>query len=264
MEKIKAKDLRQCYLAFVGLYGAIFSEDALKIIKYYFPDITKTILYKDLSSRVDKFTRGYQVIKTTKKGYVICKEYYDFDDLNKLFSIQQDKEFYIPSTYEELLSFSDGSYWDTVNKEILDEFERYLNKRCDNPFVVTKLIYFHVRHDSLNTQGLFDMIGRFGVVFKDDNDLQKFINLYMRLCNKTKTIENRGYSPEEMLKRHPLDLSKTKLSIGPNMKDMFYDDELDVEEYLNALNDSHIPESMKESMKEELIDIIARKKNNKA
>ena len=146
---MKPKDFRNCYLSFVQLYGAIFSDDASNIIKIYFPDLKKSELINDLRSRCDKLTRGYAIIKAVKGKYVICDELYDYDDLDKLFDRQTDKPFFIPKTYEEFLKYQDYSFWEEQHKDELDGLQRFLAKRCDKPEAVTKTLFTHISRGSL-------------------------------------------------------------------------------------------------------------------
>lgn len=261
---MKAKDLRNCYLAFAELYGAIFSDEAYEIIKMYFPELKKKELLSDLKDRNSKLTRGYQVLRANHGKYVITNEMYGDEELDILFTEQADKPFYVPDTYEELLSFINGAYWFEKQSDMLDELTRYLNKRCDKADVLSVIIFYHIRSGDLDMQNIMEIMDRMGVKFKSMEDVQKFLNLYMHIANRTKIPQNRGYSPEEMRKMNPIDPHKIQLTMGPNMREMFKNGEMNPEEYYDQLMKSDLPDSIKNSMGDELLSVMNQNKKHQA
>ena len=117
---MKAKEFRMCYLAFKNLYGAIISDDAFDILKKYYPDLTKSEFNKDLKDRSTKATRDYMVYRTTDRKYLIADEFYDFEDVDKLFEKQTGKDYYIPENLEKFLFYAYDMYLYNENADLID------------------------------------------------------------------------------------------------------------------------------------------------
>ena len=79
------------YKFFANMYGAIHSDDAFLIMKRFYPSLLKKDMYKDMNSRVYRSTRGYTIYKTTDNKYVVCRDYYEFEDLDRLFEMQDNQ-----------------------------------------------------------------------------------------------------------------------------------------------------------------------------
>lgn len=272
---MKPKEFRTIYLAFSNLYGAIYSDDAYLIMKYYFPSLKKKEMYQDMKSRKDKFTRGYEVVGTTDSKYVIKADYLSFDDLDRLFAFQGDKPFYYPETFEEMESYSNSDYWFTDNKKTLDMLSDFLDKRIDvkdetkraiNVIAIIYMIRIYIESiDHLNTQQYFDLLEERGVKLKSSKDGIEFMRMFQTLNNNTRHITNRGFTPTELSNLSgPVDPSNIKLTIGPNLRKRLLEEDGAIEEYIDQIKKMDIPNLAKHSLLMEANEILKEVKSRQA
>lgn len=260
---MKQSEFRIFYLAFATLYGAIYSEEAFLIMRKFFPNLTKKEMYADIKNRSDKLTVGYWIYKCPKGKYVIGRDYYTSEELDKLFQKHTDKPFYVPKSFEDFKKYKDGSYWWEENKTLIAKMTRFLDKHTlkRNDFNYP-LVLLMIIHDSISEcvdlQEIVDCLEQRGTVFGDINEINKFAGLYQELNNHTRFITNCGFTPEELAAFYgPPDMNNIQMTIGPNMRENFYSGESNPQEYLDGLSKSDLPDSIKKSFGDELRKIIS-------
>lgn len=265
---MKSSQLRKFYLAFVYYYGAIYSDEAYKIIKGFYPDFKKETLINDLKKRVEKMTRQYMVLETTDDRYVICNEIYDDHDLDELFYQQGNKPFFVEKdldTYLDEIGLDFPKEYEDLRKHLVKNIKAD-DKKTKEQLAEIYLIMFFVKvrnslggQDALNEmiQEALDLCNYEGL-----DEAKKLIDLIAKAYNNTGMITNRGYSPMEMRKKEgPVDLSNLQIQTGDNMKNMMLDGELDAQEMLEQIRNADLPEMMKNSMIEQLEKVITMKNN---
>ena len=265
---MKSSQLRKFYLAFIYYYGAIYSDDAYKIIKGFYPDFKEETLLNDLKKRVGKMTRQYMVLETDDDRYVISNDLFNDDDLDELFYQQGNKPFFVENDLDRYLD----EFGVDLPKEY-DNLQKYLDKHIkikdkkmrEQLTDIYQLMFFTRIRNSLGGQSeINDMIQEAldlcGI--EDLNKANDLIKHIMEAYNNTPMITNRGYSPIEMRKKEgPVDLSNLQIQMDDNMKHMMLDGELDAQEMLEQIRNADLPEMMKNSLIEQLEKVIMMKNN---
>lgn len=257
---MQAKDFRKAYLYFVSLYGVIYSEDAYRILKFYFPDLKKEQLLKDLKDRATKLTREYIVVETDKKNlYVIAEPYLDYEDYDRIFKEQANKPYYYPTTFEGLCKFEPYQNWLELNDKNLTDMINYFIDRGDTNLKIielTMVLYWKVR-DQEPIEKLIEYFKDYGFEIKTQEDLAFVMSKLIPVMNNTRLRENRGYTPSELSRLMPKgDLDNTILTLGPNVRAKLKSGEINPYDYYQEVLKADMPKKMKESLLKELKDII--------
>ena len=208
--KISPKQYREFYIGCIRLYGVIDSDSAFDIFKTYYPDSIKDEFLDDLRKRLSRSSREYTIWTTKKKNfYLIVDEGLDDRGIEKLFSLQDNKPFYIPSSLDSFLKSSFYEYWEEVNKDDIDKLIAIL-KKCNCPVseLIVTLIYPFLQISSLSEKynpfdTLLDIFKRLNVSF-DEESFTNLLPIIQSLSNNTKLPCNRGFTPLE-LKQYYLD-----------------------------------------------------------
>ena len=266
MEKLKAKDYRKLYIAAVYLYGAIYSDDLHFVLKHYYPNLTKKELQNDLKARVPKFTREYAVFTTYKQNkYIITSEFNDNDDLDYLFETKKDKPTYIPPTLEDFLKYSDGFFLGEDARAYQERIFEYLTTKVktneQEAYRYILLITAGIKTNRLN-DAIQEVLGN--IKFNNENEMKSIISIINDLNNNSRMPENNGFTPKELSSLYQSDPQDMELTIGPNMKKMFYEGVLNPHQYLEELKKSNLPLKAKESFEKEIKEIIEEMNNHQA
>ena len=208
--KISAKHYYQFYIGCIRLYGVIDSDSAFDIFKTYYPKALKKDFLKDIRTRNGKYTKKYIIWTTYKKNlYLIADDWYDQKDIELIFSLQEDKPFYMPNTLEEFINCSSFEYWKILNKKYIDDLSSILSKNTKFKVESTlETIFETIRY--LSRQSRFEPLGeitnrliKWGYDF-NEQELTSVVALLQEIVNNTKMPCNRGYTPLE-LKQYYLD-----------------------------------------------------------
>ena len=192
------------------------------------------------------------------------------DEIDEIIEGRSDKDLFVPKTKEDLLKYSDESYMDNKESEYYSQLVKYLSKRSnsknkeDYAYLYASGLLLQNRIDSKidNDNNPFDSLDKMGFFIKDENDAQKFLNLYMNCANNTRMYSNKGWTPQELIQMTPkVDIDKMTLGIGDGMKKMFRDQDFDVEDALNNVRNSDLPKGIKESLINEFETILQERKN---
>lgn len=190
------------------------------------------------------------------------------EDINLIIEKRYSKPLFIPKTKEELLEFKDDLFMTPLEKSNYDELLKYLMKRRkdDEDNTCLALEYCAFLHNRIGVDDkptwFFDQYNEMGFVVKDEKDIQKLVDLWMKVANNTKTYCNKGYSPNELFKITPRNLDDLKVSFGENLKELFRNGTYNLEEELKKIKeDPQILPSMKKSIIDELQALIDEKKN---
>lgn len=274
---MKKTDFRKAYLSFARLYGAIYSEHAYQILKGYFPDLKKSVFNKDLRSRYLKCTRGYDIFTCGHQRYVITRDYYNNEDIDETFHQQGKKPFYIPDTFEEFVEYGNLGKPLLVNMEYANDLKRFIKchlkldedekNQLDKDQCSEKATYCLMRRMESETDlnDIFELTDQLKIDLSEEKAMEKFVGMIQNIMNNTRNIYNCGFTPMEMLKMSgPVDPNEIRVSIGQNMRKMFFTGEMDPFDYLESIEKSDLPSGMKESLKEEMKEIIKEIKVGKA
>ncbi len=270
---ITQKEYNDLFKAICNLYGVITSDEIHYLLKHYYEKITKREIEAQVKKVYDKPKRDYfgARIKNTRcnKFYLILDVLED-DEINEIISQRSGKELYIPKTKEELLNYVEDFYMTEKEDEYYSQLLRYLSKRTkvEEPearaYFTTLHFYANNKIDSRmnNKNNPFQDLNELGFFIKDEKDAQKFLNLYMNCVNNTKMFPNKGWSPNELLKNSPKEeLNHIKNILNEGFKGIFENHDIDVEDALENVKNSNLPEEIKESLICELESMQFNQKN---
>ena len=122
----------------------------------------------------------------------------DFDWVDHLEKNQSDKPRYVPPK-EEYLQYEwewyvDHEYWKNFRDFMCDSFGRH-----SNTFIACNEIEIAVTQThSLNK--LSEIMEEHNFMFKDEKRVQEFFNAITTVMNNTRIWENKGHTPEELMK----------------------------------------------------------------
>ncbi len=268
---MKKTDFRKAYLSFVRLYGAIYSDHAYQILKGYFPDLKKSVFNKDLKSRHLKQTRGYNILTCGHQHYVIAKEFFASEDIDETFNQQGEKPFFVPSTFEEFIQYGDATYPLLANPKYREDLQSFIKQHLifeqsedeDNPLdkdkcaeLAARCLAYQMEFDD-NIEHIIKLVEALEIDLSDDKTMREFLEIIQNIVNNTRNIYNCGFTPTEMIAMNgPIDFNDIKMTMGKNMKEMFLKGEIDPFEYLESLEKSDLPKAIKESLKQEINEII--------
>lgn len=271
-KKITKKEYQDLFKAMANLYGIIDSDEIYILFNKYYEKVLKKDIEEKLKELYEKPKRDYVAIKIIgeRNKYLLVNHYLNQDEFNEILDARENKPLYIPKTKEELLEFKKDSNMTKLEAELYNELQYFLVKRCKNEkkefhtFMVVMYLLIRNRIDCQN-ENILELLNKKDFHFKDAKDIQKFLDLWMKVVNNTKIYPNKGYSPEEMLKiSGPVDVNNLSVTLGPNMKDALFDNKMDPRKLLLELENSDLPKVAKESLKRELLNIIEKQEKNKA
>ena len=259
---MKESELRKLYLSVVNLYGFVYSKDLFKILNHYEIPYKRDQILKDLQNRSTKLTRFYCVQKM-RSFYLIINPYYSNEDYQTLCSHKQGKPMYYPKTYEDLLKYSNYGYKDEKEQEGFRNLYAFLKRHSlndDSRLEILVDMILSTLKDSLDNNAIhqvFALFDLFGFIAPDEKSLNKFLKVLQEVNNNLRIPSNNGFTPNELRKMSgPIDLNNVVLTMGPNMKENFLNGTSDPYEYLKELENSNMPQLMKDSFRNELLEII--------
>lgn len=259
---MKASDLRKLYLSVIHLYGFVYSKDLFNILKHYNVPYKREQILKDLQKRT-LVNSSYYFVQKMKSQYLIIDPLFSDEQFQVTEFQKQEKPFYFPKSYEDLLKYSDPIYKDEEEQISYNDLYRFLKRhmREDDSRLesLVRLIIYSLKYSiGSGFNEVSEILSVFDYHFENEESLMKFASVLQKVNNNLRMPSNNGYTPNELRKLHgSIDSNNTILTIGPNMKKNFLDGVSDPYEYLNSLDDMNLSPSMKESFKQELLDIIS-------
>ncbi len=263
---MKSKDFTLFYKFFANMYGAIYSDDAYLIMKIFFPSLLKKEMYKDMKSRVYLDTKGYTVYKTVDNKYVITRPSFDFDDLDQLFELQGNKPFFVPENLLGVEYYTNRDFFFDKNDDDLESFYYFLTFRLKTKKVLQPAVYniykrFDILFDSIDTpkfSKFMDILYEYKFECIEEDDINTLMRVYTNLNNNTKTITNRGYSPKE-LKELVVPETTNEVVITPDMRKRFLNNPGEAEKFLKKIRVSDLSMIEKQSLIDEINQIIEQR-----
>jgi len=214
------RDMLSCYAqAAVNLYGVISKADLVEIFNnQYTRQTTEEELYSLLLPVVLK-----------QKYYCFYKEYVvhistiaDTNYIEDILKNQREKQRYLPDK-DEFLKHVDETYLDETELPFWYRLDEYISKNSqasqDKRYeLIGELRTIALLH-ILKMDFIFELLREHNITFKNEMQLEQFMDLFMKAYNNTRTWFNNGYSPANMkykqnISPHP----KTEPSkkVGPN------------------------------------------------
>ena len=270
---ITQKEYNELFKAMSNLYGVINSDEIHYLLNQYFNKVTKREIITQLKKILEKPKRDYfvgKIINMPNKYYLI-NDFLSEEEINDVIDARGGKTLYVPNTKEDLLKYVDKDHMTEKENDYYGQLIKYLSKRNNSKnkeaYATSYVMYLHSKNrvdSKITNKNPFDLFEKMGFFVKDKNDAQKFLDLYMKCTNNTKMYQNKGWTPQEMIKMTPkVDVNEITLGIGDGMKKMFRDQNFDVENALNQARNSDLPKGIKESLINEF-ELILNERKNKA
>lgn len=270
---ITQKEYNELFKAMSNLYGVINSDEIHYLLNQYFNKVTKKEITTQLKKLLEKPKRDYFVAKIINmpNKYYLINDFLSEEEINDVIDTRGGKTLYVPKTKEDLLKYVDKDYMTDKENDYYGQLIKYLTKRNNSKnkeaYATSYVMYLHSKNrvdSKITNKNPFDLFEKMGFFVKDKNDAQKFLDLYMKCTNNTKMYQNKGWTPQEMIKMTPkVDVNEITLGIGDGMKKMFRDQNFDVENALNQARNSNLPKGIKESLINEF-ELILNERKNKA
>ena len=147
--------------------------------------------------------------------WVIYKEVLPQGLYNKIKESQEDLEYYIPEQ-EEILDYTEHGY--PSRDACCRKVKEFLGKRMkiENEFVEELMCELYSRLSlGKMPSDVVEIFEEEGIIFPDETTVRDFIILLMDLNNNTRMIQNRGWTPNEMIKKMPVLPEGKKPTIVP-------------------------------------------------
>lgn len=256
---LKAKDFRKCYKSLIKLYGAIISDDIFKILKHYYPDLKKRDLNADLKTRCDKSTRGYVVYRTNDRKYLLTNDMMTFPMVDALFQKQEGKSFYIPDTLKEFLAYGDFDEWlnnlDDIHQEVKEKLESILSEED-----IIKFLFMCGTNTEYTKDSPLDS-------FKEDMDFMEIkynaededflVFCYNLLLINTRYPVHKGHTPLEMfVLSGKEEFEQFVDGMIDQIRNGIYNGDINPQKLLENVDDLEMDEISKETIRDELREII--------
>ena len=255
------------YKAFVNLYGAIDSNDAYPIMCRYIPGLKKKDFINDLKERYQGYQTKFQIIKTTINTFIIADIKYSFDDLDRLFSYQGNKPFYVTDSLDEYLRFSNDMYgvFKDENESYLSQIESIcLKNKVDENNIdkINKVIFDNIYNWKKFDQKTINRLDKLGLKFHSEIELKSFIDVYYKIHNNTRIRTNRGFTPSELSRSVSNDNSSNpKVELGEEFKNLVLSNEFNPTQFIIRVKNMNLPESVKESLISQMKELLETKKH---
>ena len=223
--KLKNTELHQLCIAMAKLYGVIHSDEIIKVLKTYYPEINKDDIMHYLRMLDGKYRFDYFVARITdERGkFFLVDSFIERKTDNLVIQERHGKPLYIPDSVDELLKYRGNCYMVETEIQVYNNFRTYLynhlkiknNKKKDieiERFI--EFTYMNIKNGSFLIDKDFNAYIQEELNVDGEKDVE-FQKIFFTLIYFTKLYTNKGYSQFE------LDLiSKGMLEVnGPKPKE---------------------------------------------
>lgn len=214
------RTLRKYFNAMAHLYGVITLEEAYAIISDQSPKLVTRAEFRAFAEIAQHECEGYtilgseEIFRDVKRASFWEKEIIDLflidEDLAAYFhtkTMQEGKPFYVPPKNAFLL-YSDANYFEPTSTTAALRlfFEKHFKKDVMNAEQVLALFMFLLRYEDISMRQVMGDLEALGLVFKNENDINTFLNLYQTIHNNARLQANRGYTPMELRRMYAPDV----------------------------------------------------------
>lgn len=137
----------------------------------------------------------------SSKGLFVHIPILEDEDFANLLAQQMDKEFYIPSVrqIEEICRIGYEA-----SSSAFKKLKTFFMRKMDMPYkhaVAWCLRVWAISYDGESSVEVINEMSEEGIEFKNDEQLEKFVGLLMDTHNDTRMKENRGHTPNELVRK---------------------------------------------------------------
>lgn len=188
--------LTDCFFAATKLYGVVPVKIMLKVANR-----CKSIQFNPIS-----LLEFYDMIPEQKKAFVLMDDLFIHRDLlqikdnyKNLMRCQGDKKYYIP-TDKEIADISVNGYFaqDENIQRLIEFFKMKENVDVED----AQYIGCEIQNEicaGCDMQDIFEIINDWGISFRDENHINRFMPIINDVWNNTRMLFNRGFKPNELL-----------------------------------------------------------------
>lgn len=252
------RTLRKYFDAMAILYGVIPLRKALEIIQTQNPNLVTEAEFCAFAA-IARHEFGYYrilgehelIMGKRKKRSPLDLEIIDLvlldngaDTYCEVKRLQQGKPYYIPDK-EELLRYADVGYFDETPE--LAALRAFLIDTLalsdDQAMTFLEDLVFSARCLEDGLQESLNQLASWGVTFRSDAEFQRFTALYQDFNNAARLPCNRGYTPNELVRRYSSPgRPPQSISFGPNIRKMLADGTMNVPELRNSILSADLPD----------------------
>lgn len=172
---------------------------------------------------------------------------------------QQDKPYYVPDK-SHLLAYADPCFCeDRPEKDaillFLKEQLGLKDRKLENALM---FLFSNARSISGSMEDVLSHFEKTGIDFRSEQKLRRFLELYRKFSNTTRMPCNRGHTPDELIQLIPPEERFKSLSLGPNIRKLLQNGEMNPEEFRKMVLTTPMPsESMRMDLLRQLAEIKA-------
>lgn len=234
MESLKNIDYNKLFKAVSKLYGVIESEELYSLLKRFYKNIKKEVIF-DRLIELSTNNKDYFLLLDNDGSYLVNTK------LNKAMALaivknrDEDISFYAPKKVEELLNYENEFFMVNKEKEAYDELKEFMVKFFDVGDINDKekeineaLIAIHYDFRITKIGHEFKRKSNKKHFIFDEKDLIDFKRIFNRIFYFTRLYVNKGHSEIELsllYNKTPFDLPKAEKD-----KKYYFDKELLLQE----------------------------------
>lgn len=259
--KLPTSELTKFYRTFSNIYGAILSTHAFDIIKLFYPSFAKSQLIQDLKARKNKPTKGYKVISSIKGLYIICRDYYSFDDLDRVFGQHANKPCFVLGPKEKYLAMGKPDYISSavLYKNIYDYFsepssDSFASKICDK---IATLIYLD--EENTNFESALDELG-----ISNTFERSFLLKEIEKIHRNSRLASNNGFTLEELSGNFGGNKIGVDFSLSDQIKGDILKGKRTIDEVKELIETMSMPDEVKDNVLKELEEFSIELRNHQA
>lgn len=233
--KLKNPELHQLFIAMVNLYGIIHSDEIIKILQCYYPEIDKKDIMHYLKVVNNLYRADYFVakIKNERGKFFLVNSFIEGENDTEIIRERTNKPLYIPDTVEELLKYRESDYFNEKETIVYNNLRSFLYKYY-KPYKETKkpekinqfinFIHFNIKSGLYITNQTFKKEITTEIQVSKENLLEAK-KVFEDILLETKMFVNKGYSLNELelISKGELAINEQKQSkIKDESKKYFY------------------------------------------
>jgi len=205
-------------ISLTHLYGLVHRE---KIVEIYNMHSDGEIYIEDVDTRANNIVPEFNKNHVEVHGdYFVHETIMEFDEFEQELSKRQGKPFYIPDQ-QELLKYKNNLYFEKTRE--YKALEKYVQHHFFNGDAFkAEMLCEDVQgfcQFAFSMRNIFESFNQRGVVFDNEDQVDRVTELIMNLANNTRLWENNGLTPNELSKRKTAQMNHgatTNKKVGRN------------------------------------------------
>ncbi len=193
--------INQCIVYLQAYYGCAPISILQKLV-----NVKKTIRINE--EQLILFLNEFNDQVTLTGEYVVANELIKVGNYENFMRWQgNDKDYYIPPE-DEIVYFYEHKFYKPSKYD--SEMIRFMEKICDNHYeaaMAERIIQIMIYNEE-SLQDVIDELENADILFRNEKDINEFINLFNDLWNNTRLLANKGHTPLEIARSFPIRTDK--------------------------------------------------------